>query len=166
MVVLGLSGAGACSMNAPGFGVIGFRREMNHPVLLYDGVCGLCNGLVQLVLKRDRHARLRFAALQSGYARTILERHGRDPDDLDTVVLVLDPGGQDEALRDQTRAILTLMGWLGWPYKALLALYPLPPWLLNPGYRLVARLRYRLFGRHDACPVPTPEQRARFLGLD
>lgn len=137
-----------------------------NPILLYDGVCGLCNGLIRFVLRRDREARLRFAPLQSELAREILVRHGRDPDDLDTVVLVSDPGAESEALLDRARAILRVMSWIGWPWKALMVFWPLPTFLIDAGYRFVAWTRYRLFGRHEKCPLPTPEERARFLGFD
>ncbi len=132
-------------------------------VLLYDGVCGLCNGVVRWILRRDRAGRFRFAPLQEELARTLLRRHGLDPDDLDSVVLVRDRGLPTERLERRARAILGVarevggMGRLG----VLVAWLPTP--LLDLAYRCVARVRYRLFGRHDACPLPAPEHRAKFL---
>ena len=146
-------------------GLLSCSGDMTHPVLLYDGVCGLCNGLVRFLIRRDRGDRLRYAPLQSRFARELLERHGRDPDELNTVILALDQGTPDEVLVDRARAILTVMRWIGWPWKALLVFWPLPDFLLNFGYRIIARARYRLFGRHESCPIPSPEERERFLGF-
>ena len=138
---------------------------MAHPIFLYDGVCGLCNRTVQFVLNRDPGGQFRFAALQSPLAAEILAQHGRDAADLDTVVLVLDPGAESERVFFRSRAILKICGSLGWPWKALLVLWPIPSFLTDLGYRLIARLRYRFFGRYDTCPLPSPEQRSRFLGF-
>lgn len=149
----------------PGASVLRFPR-MAHPILLYDGVCGLCNRTVQFVLNRDPDGQFRFAALQSRLAAEILARHGRDAADLDTLVLVLDPGAEAERVFVRSRAILKICGSLGWPWKALLVLWPIPSFLTDLGYRLVARLRYRFFGRYDTCPLPSPEQRSRFLGFE
>lgn len=140
--------------------------RMAEPILFYDGVCGLCNRTVQFVLKRDPTGQYRFAALQSRLASETLARHGRDASDLDTVVLVLDPGGDDERLLVRSRAILKILGTLGWPWKAALVFWPIPSFLTDLGYRLVAWSRYRLFGRHETCPMPSPEQRDRFVGLE
>ena len=139
--------------------------RMAHPILFYDGVCGLCNRTVQFVLRRDSEGRFRFAALQSDLAEETLERHGRAAVDLDAVALVLDPGARTERVLVRSRAILKVMGSLGWPWKAVLVLWPIPSFLLDLPYRLVSLVRYRLFGRYERCPLPTPEQRSRFLGI-
>ncbi len=128
-------------------------------IIFYDGVCGLCNRLNQFVLKRDRGDKFRFAALQSDFAREELGKRGKDPRDLDTVY-VLSDGGE---LRDRARAILFILRELGgaWKLSAVFSIFPTV--ILNLGYRLVARLRYRLFWKYDACTVPTAAQRAKFL---
>ena len=132
-------------------------------VVLYDGVCGLCNGLVRFVLPRDRAGRFRFAALQSPAAHAILARHGQDAAALDTVyVAVPDPRG-GERLLAKSRAVLHLLRGLGAPWSAAVLAAPLPTRLLDAGYDLVARHRYRIFGRSEACPLPRPEWRDRFL---
>lgn len=135
-------------------------------ILLYDGVCGFCNDTVWFVLKRDPERRFRFAPLQSDYAREVLAQHGKNADDLDTVYLVTSAGGEAEDLRWRARAILKIAAALGWPWKAILVFWPLPTVVLDFGYRIFARLRYRLFGRLDECPVPTQEERSRFLGFE
>ncbi len=140
-----------------------------HPILLYDGVCGLCNRLVRFVLRRDGKGVFRFAALQSGLGERILTRHGADPRDLDTVYVVLnhDPGKSDaagERLLARSDAVIFVLQQLAgiWPGAAMLmrlAPRPLRDW----GYGIVARHRYRVFGRYDTCPLPSPETRDRFL---
>jgi predicted DCC family thiol-disulfide oxidoreductase YuxK len=133
--------------------------------IFYDGVCGLCHRLVQLVLRRDRRRRFRFAALQSAIARETLARHGRNPDDLDTVYVVVDHGGPNERVIWRGRAILYILRRLGgaWPLTSAFAI--LPTFLLDLGYRLVARSRYRLFGKLDQCAVPERADRERFLDI-
>jgi predicted DCC family thiol-disulfide oxidoreductase YuxK len=133
-------------------------------IILYDGVCGLCNGFVAFVWPRDRERRFRFAPLQGATARTILARHGRDATALDTVFVVVDPDGPSERLLDRAAAGLYVLAALGGGWRLLsrlLGRLPLP--LLDGAYRLLARNRYRLFGRLDACPIPGPEHRGRFI---
>ena len=81
-----------------------------NPVLLYDGVCGLCNRLVQFVLKHDRKAHFRFASLQSAYAARILQPHDLDPDDLDTVYVVEESGARLTARSDAVISVLRELG--------------------------------------------------------
>ena len=132
-------------------------------LVLYDGVCGLCNRLVQFILRRDRRDRFRYASLQSDLALELLRRHGRDARDLDTVSVVRDHGGPDERVFTKARAIVYVAGWLGLPW-ALAGLLKILPWrLLDFAYDQIARRRYRWFGRYDACPLPAPATRAKFL---
>lgn len=129
------------------------------PLVLYDGQCGLCNHLVQFVLKHDRRGRFRFAALQSELGRGLLERHGLPADALDTFVLV--DGGRAFI---KSRAALRTVGGLDAPWPLLRAFSIVPGPLADGVYDFVARNRYRWFGRTDACILPSPEVRARFLG--
>ena len=133
------------------------------PIILYDGVCGLCNRLNRFVLARDPGGRFRFAALQSGLAREVLTRHGRDPRDLDTLYLVLGCGRPDERLLRKSDAALWILRALGGPWRVLAMLRFLPAGVRDLGYDLVARTRYRLFGRYETCPLPEPRYRTRFL---
>ena len=142
---------------------------MDQPIVLYDGVCGLCNRMVQFVLKRDRGDTFRFASLQSSLAKGILARHGRDAADLDTVYVVVNrevsnPEHSAEQLLARSDAVLFILRRLGgfWDAVAgLLRLIPRP--IRDWGYRIVARIRYRVFGKYDTCPIPSAETRARFL---
>jgi predicted DCC family thiol-disulfide oxidoreductase YuxK len=139
-------------------------RPSETLLVLYDGVCALCNGVVRFLLRRDRADRFRFAAIQSDYAREVLTRHGKDPEALDTMYLVLAPGGENERVLHKGRAALRAVAGLGRGWVVLRAFAVLPALLLDAGYWLVARTRYRLFGKLDACPVPAPEHRHKFLG--
>ena len=137
-----------------------------NPILLYDGVCGLCNRLVQFSLKRDATRRLRFASLQSDFAASILERHAIDPRDLDTVYFVEDYGQPEERLSARCDAVISVLRQIGasWTVAAAL-LGVVPKWFRDWGYKIIARNRYRIFGRTDRCFLPEAKYRDRFLDL-
>ena len=139
--------------------------EASH-LLLYDGVCGLCDGLVQVVLTHDRRCVFDFAALQSRAAKAVLAPFGRSADDLTTMYVVANYRGATPSLLEKGRAALFVMATLGWPWKAAAVLHVLPRPLLDRLYDMVARHRYRLFGRRDQCLLPSPEHRHRFLDAD
>lgn len=132
-------------------------------LILYDGVCGLCNGFVRFVLRRDRAGVFRFAALQSDLGRGILTRAGLDPDSLTSIVLVQDYGTGGERLLAKSAACLFVCGRLPWFWRLFTVCGIVPRALRDFGYDWVARHRYRWFGRYDACPLPSAEHRTRFL---
>lgn len=138
-------------------------EHLSHEIVLYDGVCGLCNRLNQFLLKRDRHDRLRFAALQSGFATSVLRKHGLNPQDLDTVYVVIDPGKATERVVSRSDAILHAAQQLGGVWKATLVGKIVPRFIRDKFYDLVAANRYRMFGKSDTCMMPAPEHRAKFL---
>lgn len=129
------------------------------PILLFDGVCNLCNGFVQFILQRDKEGVFRFASLQSEAGRELLVQHGLDPDSLDTVVLIEDDKAyiqSDVPLRVAPR----LDGFWGW-----VGIFQfLPRALRDRIYRWVAANRYRWFGKREECMLPRPEWKERFLG--
>ncbi len=132
-----------------------------NPILLYDGVCGLCNRLVQFVLKHDTAARFRFASLQSDYANRILQEHALDAQDLDTVYVIEAPGAQ---LKSRSNAVISILRTLGGVWSAvaiILGIFPKP--LRDWGYNIVARHRYRIFGKYESCPLPEKKYQDRFL---
>jgi predicted DCC family thiol-disulfide oxidoreductase YuxK len=145
--------------------VSGGRSESIDPgglVLLYDGLCPVCDGSVRYVLAHDRRGTMRLASLQSEFAAAVLARHP-ELAAIDSIVLVENaPGG--EQVWVQSEAVLRIASYLGGPYRAARLLRILPRFLRDAVYALVARFRYRWFGRYDACPLPPPEVRARFLG--
>jgi predicted DCC family thiol-disulfide oxidoreductase YuxK len=138
---------------------------MPHPILLYDGVCGLCNRLTQFILRRDRNATFQFAPLQRPLAARILARHGANPADLDSVYVVLSYNQPDESLLARSDAILFVLKQLRVCHLAGRLVALLPRSLRDRAYGVVARNRYRVFGRYDSCPIPSPAVRGRFLDL-
>ena len=129
--------------------------------MLFDGVCNLCNGAVQFILDRDRASRFKFASLQSERGRALLAEHGvvAPAGDPDTVYLV-----EDGRIFDRSTAALRIARHLTFPWWLLSAFSVVPRLLRDPLYGVVARNRYRWFGRTDECRIPTPELRARMLG--
>jgi predicted DCC family thiol-disulfide oxidoreductase YuxK len=133
-------------------------------LILYDGVCGLCNRFIGFILRRDAADRFRFASLQGALAGDLLRRHGRDARDLDTVCVLTSYGQPQEALHTRGQAVLIVLETLGGRWRLLArALRVVPRRLLDFGYDQIARRRYRWFGRHDACPLPAPGSREKFL---
>jgi predicted DCC family thiol-disulfide oxidoreductase YuxK len=127
------------------------------PILLYDGVCALCNGTVKLVLKFDRRRTMRFAALESPAAIPLLAAHP-ELAGIDSIVLI--EGNRASA---RSTAVLRVLAYLGWPWKLFLVGYLIPREIRDSLYDVVAFWRYRLFGKYEACPLPPPEARERFL---
>jgi predicted DCC family thiol-disulfide oxidoreductase YuxK len=141
----------------------GMANHESNPIVLYDGVCGLCNRLVQFILKRDKRDRFRFASLQSDLAGKVLQQHGRDPHDLDTVYVVVDYAQPTERLLARSDAILFLLGELGGIWELTSVGKILPRTMRDAVYKLVARNRYRVFGKYESCMLPEPQHRKKFL---
>jgi predicted DCC family thiol-disulfide oxidoreductase YuxK len=140
---------------------------MSHPIVLYDGVCGLCNRFVQFVLRRDRNDVFRFASLQGTLAASILARHGVNPVALDTVYVVVNYELPDEYILSRSAAALFVLKQLTSPARAAAFLLQLlPRFLRDAAYNVVARNRYRIFGRSEVCPLPREQDRSRFLDQD
>lgn len=128
------------------------------PLVLYDGVCALCNWAVQFILDRDAQGIFRFAPLQSDVGRQWQVRFGLPVDALDTVILV-----QDGQAFVRSEAAFRILRQLRTGWKVVLLFQFFPSFITDVVYRLVARWRYRVFGRYDACPLPPPSVRHRFL---
>ncbi len=137
----------------------------SNPIVLYDGICGLCNRLVQFLLKRDTHDRFRFASLQSEFANNLLTHHGLDPNDLDTVYVVKDYGQSDERLLARSDAVLFMLTQLGGFWQVARLARSLPGALRDTVYKVVARNRYRIFGKYESCMLPEAKHRAKFLDV-
>lgn len=129
------------------------------PVILFDGVCNLCNGAVVFILERDPRARFRFAALQSEPATALLASMGVDRHALPDSMVLIERG----QVYVRSRAALRIARGLRFPWSLLSVFLLLPPRLGDALYDVVARNRYRWFGKRDACMVPTPELEKRFL---
>lgn len=123
-------------------------------IVLFDGVCNLCNGFVQFVLKRDPRGRFRFASLQSDSARQLL-----GPDGPRETIVLLEAG----KMYVRSAAALRIARGLRFPWPLLVIFAVIPRPLRDRLYDWVARNRYRWFGKRDACMLPTPQMRGRFL---
>ncbi|HSR59393.1 MAG TPA: DCC1-like thiol-disulfide oxidoreductase family protein [Robiginitalea sp.] len=133
--------------------------ESGKKIILFDGVCNLCNGTVQFVIRRDRGDRFRFVPLQSELGQELSRARHIDTSEVDSIILI-DPGTAYYIKSDAALEIARELHGYGWmPF----VLGWIPRSLRDAVYDLVARNRYRWFGRKDACMVPTPELQKKFL---
>ena len=130
----------------------------DRPVLLFDGVCNLCNGLVQWVIERDPEGRFRFAALQSDAGQRLLAAHDLPTEDFETFVLV-----DGEYCYTKSTAALHVLKGLGLPYSALYPAVALPRFVRDRLYDFVADHRYGWFGKRESCMMPDESLESRFL---
>jgi predicted DCC family thiol-disulfide oxidoreductase YuxK len=137
-------------------------------LVLYDGHCGFCNRTIRWFLRRDRNDRLRFIPSESPRVAALLTRHGFATFDSasspDTIVVVRNPGTPSETVFLRSDAGVALLAALPQPWHffgTLLRVTPRP--IRDLGYRFIARIRYRIWGRYDSCPLPTPAERTHFL---
>lgn len=121
-------------------------------------MCVLCSANAQFVLRHDRARRFRLASMQGDVGAEIYRRLGIDPEDPDTIVVV----DGERAVRDSD-AVLAIYSGLGWPWQLMGVFRLVPRALRDPVYRLIARNRYRLFGRRESCWMPSQEDRERIL---
>lgn len=131
----------------------------NKLIILFDGVCNLCNSAVQFVIERDKQDRFRFAALQSEIAEKLVKARGIDTSKVDSIILI-EPG---VAYYTESEAAVMIGKEFGGLWKLLGLFQWVPTAIRDPIYRWVARNRYKWFGKKEACMVPTPALRARFL---
>ncbi len=132
--------------------------DATNPVILFDGVCNLCNSSVLFIVKRDPKANFKFASLQSEFGKSHLEKYGLPVTELNSVLLI-----KEGKLFQKSNAALEIAKQLGggWP---VFYIFKLVPEFLRDGiYNWIARNRYRWFGKKDACMIPTPDLKSRFL---
>ena len=134
------------------------RKEKLDKILLFDGVCNLCNAAVQYVLKKNDQKDISFASLQSSFGSQILSENNLDTKSLKTVIYI-----KDKELLSKSSAFLALMNDLGGMHKLLLIFYVVPRFLRDAMYDLVANNRYAVFGKKNECYIPTPELAERFI---
>jgi len=132
----------------------------DHPrgVVLFDGVCNLCNSTVSFLIKRDKNKIFRFAHLQSETARSLLEKHQLEGKGVDSIVYI-----EKEKSYIKSTAVLKILRHLKQPYPLLYIFIIIPLFMRNAAYNLIANNRYRWFGKYDNCIVPTDELKERFL---
>jgi predicted DCC family thiol-disulfide oxidoreductase YuxK len=139
-------------------GAAGDAGAPDAPVVLFDGVCNLCNGVVGFLLPRDPGGRLRFAPLQSAAGQRLLARHGLPTEEFDSFVLV-----EGDRAYTKSAAAIRVGELLGWPYRVAAAGRLLPRRVRDWLYDVVAARRYDWFGRRDRCMVPDEDVGDRFL---
>jgi predicted DCC family thiol-disulfide oxidoreductase YuxK len=131
----------------------------HRPILiLFDGVCNLCSGVVKFIVRRDPKGKFKFASLQSDAGRSILKQFNIDPDLLHSIVVI-----DNDAALERSDAAIHIATQLGGPWKLLKAFKIVPKFLRDAGYNVVAASRYRIFGKKDTCMIPTPELKERFI---
>lgn len=133
-------------------------------LVLFDGVCAVCDASVQWILDHDPDGLFHFAPLHSDLAQSILARHPELPDKLDSIVLVEKRPDGTERVSWYSAAILSIAARLGLPWSLVAAARVVPQGLRDPFYRGFAKVRYRVFGKLDRCRLPEPEWESRFLG--
>ncbi len=131
----------------------------NKKIVLFDGVCNLCNEAVQRIIKHDKKDVFRFASLQSELGKKLVEERGLDPEEIDSIILI-EPG---VAYYRKSTAALEISRDLSGGYSLLKNFLFIPEVFRDGIYDLIASNRYKWFGRKDQCMIPTPELKAKFL---
>lgn len=129
-----------------------------HPIILFDGICNFCNGTVNFIIKQDKKKIFRFAALQSESGEKLLKQYQLDQPGIDSFVLI-----DNGKAYTMTAAVLRLYNKLPWYWKWTQLFWIFPRLIRNFFYRLVAKNRYKWFGKREECIIPSPEIKERFL---
>ncbi|NNL33489.1 MAG: DUF393 domain-containing protein [Flavobacteriaceae bacterium] len=131
----------------------------HNKIILFDGVCNLCNSSVQYVIKKDKKDLFLFAPLQSDFAKELMVFYNIDAIKIDSILLYEPKKG----ISMKSTAILKISKSLGFPTNLLTLFFIIPPFIRNWVYDFIARNRYKWYGRKTSCMVPTPELQAKFL---
>jgi len=129
-----------------------------YKIILFDGVCNLCNSSVNFVIKRDKKDVFRFAALQEPAGLELIEKYGIDTSKTDSIILI-----EDGKVYYKSTAALRITKHLGKAYPLLYGFMIIPNFIRNWVYDYVARNRYKWYGKKESCMIPTPELRSKFL---
>jgi len=130
----------------------------NPPIILFDGVCNLCNNSVQFVIKHDTDNKFMFAALQSPTGQALLQQYNLPQQELNSFVLI-----KDEKVYLKSTAALNVAKNLNGPVKLLYGFIIVPEFIRNAVYNFIAKNRYKWFGKKESCMIPTPALQSRFL---
>ncbi|WP_396596724.1 thiol-disulfide oxidoreductase DCC family protein [Dokdonia sp. R86516] len=131
---------------------------MTKKIILFDGVCNLCNGAITFIIQRDKKDLFRYAPLQSEIGKELAAKHHIDLDKVDSIILVT----EDKAYAKSTAALhIAKQLSAGWPLLAVFLI--LPKFFRDAVYDFIARNRYKWFGKKEACMIPTPELKSKFL---
>ncbi|HEV7782121.1 MAG TPA: thiol-disulfide oxidoreductase DCC family protein [Chitinophagaceae bacterium] len=129
-----------------------------NPLILFDGVCNFCNYWINFAIRKDKKKRLRFTSLQGVTAASLLPAHGIQPTDISSVILI-DKG----KVYTQSSASIRICKYLDGGWKLFYGLMIVPKFIRDFFYNIIARNRYKWFGKKETCMIPTPELRDRFL---
>lgn len=129
-----------------------------HPVILFDGVCNLCNNVVQFVIKHDPKRQFRFASLQSEFGQNVMKQFGLPIDQLNSFILL-----DNNKIYTRSTAALRITKKLNKAWSLLYGFIIVPPLIRNAVYDYVARNRYKWYGKKEECWIPTPELKQLFL---
>src|SRR4051812_18490607 len=136
------------------------NKEEKHPVILFDGVCNLCSSSVQYVIKHDPKHIFRFASLQSALAQQILSKHNLPSNQFNSLILL-----QDKQIHTRSTAALLIAKQLKGFIKVLYAFIIIPKFIRDAVYNIIAKNRYKWFGKKNECWIPTPELKNLFIGV-
>ena len=127
-------------------------------IILFDGVCNLCNGAINFVIDKDKNNNFHFASLQSEFGQALLAHFGRDTTDFDSMIVY-----ENGKIKTKSSAALRIAAGLsgGWKFFSIFKI--VPAFLRNAVYNLIARNRYKWFGQKNECRIPTPELKAKFI---
>ena len=131
---------------------------MPQSIILFDGICNLCNSSVKFIIKHDRKNKFRFGSLQSDSAKKLLEPYHFPPEELKSFILL-----EDGKIYLRSRAVLRIASQLDGAWKLTSVFYVFPSFISDAVYNLVAKYRYRIFGKKETCMVPTPELKSKFI---
>ncbi len=132
------------------------KAPYQRPVIFFDGVCGLCNTFVDLIIRIDTQKKFYFSPLQGSLAKSILSNE--QTTDLKSVVLV-----SDEKIFIKSQAVLEIFKQIGGFWMLIIIFKIFPNFVLNIFYDVIAKYRYKFFGKKETCRIPTPEERERFI---
>lgn len=135
------------------------QLEHNKQLILFDGVCNLCNSSVQFVIKRDKNDRFRYAALQSEIGQEIIDKFNIDTSKMDSIILY----SNEKGVSYKSTAALKIASQLGFPINILSVFLIVPAFIRNVVYDYIAKNRYKWYGKKDHCMIPTPELKSKFL---
>lgn len=133
-------------------------ESKNHKIILFDGVCNLCNGAVTFIINRDKKDVFKFAALQSEIGRGLTSKFNIDTSKVDSIILI-----DGDKHYEKSSAALRIAKQLSGAYPLLFGFMILPKFIRNAVYDYIARNRYKWFGKRESCMIPTPELKSRFL---
>ncbi|MDC7999874.1 DCC1-like thiol-disulfide oxidoreductase family protein [Aequorivita todarodis] len=133
-------------------------KSKDHKIILFDGVCNLCNGAVTYIIKRDKRNIFKFAALQSDIGKELISKYNIDTSKVDSIILI-----DGEKHYEKSSAALHIAKQLSGAYPLLFGFMAVPKFIRNAVYDYIAKNRYKWFGKRESCMIPTAELQSKFL---